>query len=610
MSAPARTLSKSDFKLARTCATKLYYREQHYPDTGSDDEYLQMLAEGGYMVELLAKQLFPDGITLEYGRDTAAAAATTAEHLRGAAPVTLFEATLLDGLRMARVDILRRGPQGFDLYEVKSSSIDTEDAEKRLERTGSAFRSLRKPFDIASEWRERLEDVTYQVTILRDLYPDVPIRAHLILMNKRAEAAFDEMPSWFRIVRRENGRLHTAEFIGDPVRARQAPLTIAFDVTAEVEALDAEVRAATAEFLSTLTPELTRAAPTLRGRCRDCEFRVGDDEARNGFAECWGARAEVEAHVLDLYQGRDLRESLIERGIDSITEIPDEEIAALSGTYGERQRVQIEHTRSGTEFVEPSLRADLASARFPLHFIDFEAARIAVPHHKGMTPYGQLAFQWSCHTQAAPGAPLVHREYLNTAARWPNEEFARTLRDAVGDRGTLLVWSHFERSVLNTVADELTALGTGDPELAGWLRQAAIHLPTLAGRQLDMLKLCRAKYFHPGMGGSNSIKAVLDALWRNEPTLRARFTELTGREGTLDEGPYAALPELEINGKRQNVAEGTGAMRAYFAMVYGVERDDSLVRAQWDTLLRQYCQLDTLAMVLIWEHWLRVTGAT
>lgn len=206
------TLSKSDFKLARTCAAKLYYRELKYPTNLDDNEYMQLLAEGGYMVELLAKQQFPDGITLDYGGKAATeAAAETAAHLERAAAttsgVTLFEATLSDGHRLSRVDILRRSSKGFDLYEVKSSSIDTEDAEKRIAKTGSAFRSLTKPHGIAGKWLEYLEDVTYQVTILRDLYPSVPVRAHLILMDKRREAEFDEMPTWFTIVRREDGRL-------------------------------------------------------------------------------------------------------------------------------------------------------------------------------------------------------------------------------------------------------------------------------------------------------------------------------------------------------------------------------------------------------------------
>jgi hypothetical protein len=65
------------------------------------------------------------------------------------------------------------------------------------------------------------------------------------------------------------------------------------------------------------------------------------------------------------------------------------------------------------------------------------------------------------------------------------------------------------------------------------------------------------------------------------------------------------LPPLEINGRTVVVAEGTGAIRAYEAMMYGMERDNPAIRNRWRDLLRQYCRLDTLAMVWIWTHWSR-----
>lgn len=606
------TLSKSDFKLARSCPTKLYYRERRYPDNNQDNEYLQLLAEGGYMVELLAKQMFPGGITLEYGKKPLEdAARETAEHLdRGAREeVVLFEATLFDGVRQARVDVLRRRPSGFDLYEVKSSSFDTEDAAKRQEKTGSAFRSMRTPFGIASAWREYLEDVTFQVALLRDLYPDVPIRAHLMLMDKRQPVPHDGMPEWFRIVRADDGRLATAEFIGDAELARNSRLTIAVDCTAEVEELEPEVREAAQELAASIVPELTRIEPRLTRACRNCEFRVDAEPGPSGFLECWGERGAAHPHVLQIYRGGDLIDALIERGVDRVTEIPDEHVAPLKGSYGERQRVQIEQTKANAEWWDSALAHELGAARYPLHFIDFEAARIAIPHHKGMTPYGLLAFQWSCHTQREPGAELEHREFLNLDPIWPNEQFARSLRHCVGDDGTLLVWSSYEKTVLTAVAEEMASLGSGDADLANWLREASLPLSGGAGRQLDLFKVCRKRYYHPGMQGSNSIKWVLDALWKHSPELRQRFAELAGREGDPLLGPYATLPAEIIDGEEREVAEGTGAVRAYFQMAYGLERDDAEARERWSRLLLEYCKLDTLAMVLIWEHWQRIVRA-
>lgn len=59
-------LSKSDFKIARTCATKLYYKKLGYPSARDGDEYLQFLADGVYMVEAVAKLLHPEGVEIGF----------------------------------------------------------------------------------------------------------------------------------------------------------------------------------------------------------------------------------------------------------------------------------------------------------------------------------------------------------------------------------------------------------------------------------------------------------------------------------------------------------------------------------------------------------------
>jgi hypothetical protein len=75
-------LSKSDFKVARECPTKLYYRKNKYPNTKEEDEFLQLLAEGGFMVGKMAQFYFPDGIEVPGGRDQEAAIASTKEYLK------------------------------------------------------------------------------------------------------------------------------------------------------------------------------------------------------------------------------------------------------------------------------------------------------------------------------------------------------------------------------------------------------------------------------------------------------------------------------------------------------------------------------------------------
>ena len=65
----------------------------------------------------------------------------------------------------------------------------------------------------------------------------------------------------------------------------------------------------------------------------------------------------------------------------------------------------------------------------------------------------------------------------------------------------------------------------------------------------------------------------------------------------------ASLPPREINGVVVSVDEGTGVIRAYEAMVYGVKQNDPAVQEKWKRLLLQYCRLDSLSMYMVWAHW-------
>jgi len=375
-------------------------------------------------------------------------------------------------------------------------------------------------------------------------------------------------------------------------------------VSSEAAELSAEVETAAAEFEESLAGDLRKLPAPISIDCRDCEYRVGDEARRNGFRECWGDLADVAPSVLDLYQAhklRDLIDELVQSGKASLFDIPRDALVNADGTvgaYNSRRLVQLEHTASGEEWLGARLLPALQSVQYPLHFIDFETSRLALPYHKGMRPYGLVAFQWSCHTLYRKGERPIHREWLNNEDLWPNAKFARSLRNCIGEEGTVLAWATHERATLQQVLEELGVFGESDPELEEWLRNL-----TESNRILDMNKLTRESFFHPGMGGRTSIKVVLDALWKSDAKLRARFEELTGLAGSAEGNPYGSLPPLEINGIRQQVAEGTGAMRAYQAMMYGVERDDMQAREQWRKLLLQYCELDTLAMVLIWEYW-------
>jgi hypothetical protein len=99
---------------------------------------------------------------------------------------------------------------------------------------------------------------------------------------------------------------------------------------------------------------------------------------------------------------------------------------------------------------------------------------------------------------------------------------------------------------------------------------------------------------------------VLPAVWHENEKLRkacefARYVKYDEDGHLLD--PYASLPPLPIGEKEEVVKEGTGAMRIYQEMLFGLTKEDPLTKENYRRLLLQYCELDTAAMVMIWRHW-------
>lgn len=129
---------------------------------------------------------------------------------------------------------------------------------------------------------------------------------------------------------------------------------------------------------------------------------------------------------------------------------------------------------------------------------------------------------------------------------------AEKLLATLGDNGPIMSYGSFEKT-------RLKELGEMFPDLAGGLDK-------LRDRVVDLLSLVRKHYYHPDMKGSCSIKEVL-------PTV---------------------APELDY-GNLNEVQDGSGAQMAYLE---AISPETSKSRhAKLKTRLRQYCKMDTLALV-------------
>ena len=514
-------LSKTDFKVARTCATKLYYRKLGYPSMRDDDEYLQFLADGGYMVEAIAKLCYPEGIEIGFDKGPEESAAETMRILETNEAITLFEATVLSGQKLARADILRKQDNEFELIEVKAKLIDSS-------AEANPFRSVNGK--IIADWQPYLEDVAFQYGVLRQLFSTADIVPYLCLVDRAKTTTIDSIFSNFRLSESDLSvtrfRRPKVTYTGDPAELRRSHFLSRITVANEVRDLLPEVEGSSAEFVASLEGGLKKIQVPINVRCRACEYRLpaldreaGNPKVQNGFAECWDELADVDPHLLDYYHvstiggaKTPLANSLIARRRVRMSDVEGTDLVGANGLptkINTRQRIQRKYTLENAEYLNPKLVRGLQELRYPLQFIDFETSSVAVPYHAGMHPYEQVSFQWSCHTIRENGGPLEHTEWINVEDAFPNFEFAVSLMEQLGERGSFLTWSHHENTVLNCIRRQTQRYGYSNKQLEQWLDCVANHDGYRSPFMIDMCELAKIGYFQPKMKGPGIIKVCV-----------------------------------------------------------------------------------------------------
>ncbi|MCZ6800931.1 MAG: DUF2779 domain-containing protein [Nitrospirae bacterium] len=210
------------------------------------------------------------------------------------------------------------------------------------------------------------------------------------------------------------------------------------------------------------------------------------------------------------------------------------------------------HVKENVEWISPTLGEVLRAVDYPVHHLDFETFMPAIPLYANTRPYQPLPIQWSNHIETEEGQ-LRHEEFLCRDQKDPREEIATRLLASVGDKGSICVYSEYERFVLLSLADVL-------PHLRQQLHQ-------VVSRLWDLLSVVQHHYYHPQFRGSFSIKSVLPSLV-----------------------PSLGYQDLEIQ-------DGSSASSTYHRVVF--RETDWVERERLAQALLQYCQRDTLAMVEI-----------
>jgi hypothetical protein len=317
-----------------------------------------------------------------------------------------------------------------------------------------------------------------------------------------------------------------------------ASLFTLVDVTEEVNSWLPEVEPA----LAVMRPLLVESAPAPEARplfsrkCLDCPFQR---------TVCWQGIDDFT--IYDVINARSLS-ALEEQDVLYITDITDtqkeQNLNARDQSNVERiqqRRVDIDHE---------TIQGMLDELTYPIYFLDFESIATAVPLFNHITPWKQLAFQYSLHVLHENGE-LEHHEYLHLEGTDPSAKMAKQLCEDIGPTGSIVVYyANMERGVINALRNQF-------PELAPALK-------SMTERMWDLHPVFEKHFRHWKFGSKSSIKIVLPVLC-----------------------PGLSYKDLEIQ-------EGGSASYGWIKMI---ESNDADEREKLAENLLAYCRLDTLAMV-------------
>jgi hypothetical protein len=391
-------------------------------------------------------------------------------------------------------------------------------------------------------------------------------------------------------------------------------------------------------------------------RCFNCEFNTDNPDKKSGFRECWSRfytwseEQYKKPKTTEIWNYRGKKKLFEEDGIIFIDEVHESNFGDTDpdkdGTLSnkERQWMQVEKVqqKDKTFYLDrEGMKDKMESFTYPLHFIDFETSMVAIPFYKGQHPYEQVAFQFSHHIMYEDGRVEHIGEFIEMEkGKFPNFNFLRALKKELDkDKGTIFRYAAHENTVLNQISVQLLATEKNEipdrDELLKFIYSITHKSKIREGGErdmVDMLAMVKDYFYDPLMKGSNSIKVVLPAALNASKYVQNKYSKpiygksseiksLNFEDGWIwikkDENgdiksPYKLLPPIfnDIDQEladefttEENLADGGAAMVAFAKMQF-TDISETEREAIKNGLLK-YCELDTLAMVMIYEFWMR-----
>jgi len=267
--------------------------------------------------------------------------------------------------------------------------------------------------------------------------------------------------------------------------------------------------------------------------------------------KCWAGIPEDS--VLNLYRSKKKAFELFEQGIVSLKDIPEDY------DLHEKQQIQRQCAKTGKPYVnEKKLKEFIGTLKYPLHFLDFETYRTAIPLYDGLRPHQQVPFQFSLHIVGKSGK-TEHKSFIAHGSGDPRMEFMKKLKEFIGKSGSIIVYfKSFEQGIMEQLAEFL-------PKDSKWVAQAIKRIVDLYEPFVNFY------YYNSKQRSSASLKDVLPAVTGKN------YEHLAIKDGGIASVLYFYATHGKAYGVKPSEAE-----------VQNIFRD-----------LEQYCGLDTEGMIWI-----------
>ncbi|MFD2552013.1 DUF2779 domain-containing protein [Bizionia sediminis] len=653
-------LTKSLYKLGLECPNKLYYTSNKaYANQKKEDPFLEALASGGFQVEELAKLHYPNGVLIEDKKSDGIYdyndKIEQTKALLKQTNVVIFEAAFKFENLFIRVDILEKKGNVIKLIEVKAKSFNSSDAQ---------YEFIGKRGNLTSGWKFYLFDVAFQKYVIEKAYPQFKITPFLMLADKDKTTSVDGLNQLFRVTKKTDNRTGVLCKIHHLNNVATASVLSKVDVTEPIKNIEnGKFRILEVynfeESINLLADSYINniyfGYPLQFNICKKCEFKTNKDtqHLKSGFEECfykqlgWTEKEFNEPNVFEIWDFRswarlEENQRLLLKDLEE-TDFGDERPKVGKMSRVERQLIQREKaisTDNKPYLLKDELKEEMSTWQYPLNFIDFETSTSPLPFFSGQKPYEQVAFQFSHHIYYNDGTVEHAGQYINTnAGEYPNIAFLRALKESLDkNKGSIFMYSNHENTIINHLVEEVYNSNLPDradlfvfgQQISRSKKDSAIVKWKGGRSMIDLCKVIKDYYYNPYTKGSNSIKQVLPAVFKSSTFIRDKYSQPIGQIGLNSlnfdsnkvwlniinddvEDPYKSLPKVfnewddsfETISEIEDINNGGAVLTAYGKLQYTDMSDDERLKIK-DALLR-YCELDTLAMVMVYEHLKEVT---